>query len=47
MAQLFTLSCGLVSHQRSQDVLLPALLAVDHEVDLNGNTLVESCRDGK
>ena len=33
MAQLFTVSCGLVKRQRSADPLPPKLLAVDREID--------------
>ncbi|HPL67993.1 MAG TPA: hypothetical protein PLG94_15785 [Smithellaceae bacterium] len=33
MAQLFTLSCGFVSRQRSEDKLPSALFAVDYEID--------------
>lgn len=37
MAQLFTLSCGFVGRQRSADKLPPALLAVDYEIDGEGD----------
>jgi hypothetical protein len=47
MTQLFALSCGLVRRQRSKDKLAPALLAVDHEIDVNGNPLVDDRRDGQ
>jgi hypothetical protein len=39
MAQLFTLSCGLVRRQRSVDKPHPRLLAVDHEIDADANPL--------
>jgi len=39
MAQLFTLSCGVVRRERSGDKLRPALLAVDHEIDANADPL--------
>jgi len=39
MAQLFTLSCGLVRRQRSADKPHPQLLAVDHEIDADANPL--------
>lgn len=39
MTQLFTLSCGMVRRERSGDKLRPALLAVDHEINENADTL--------
>lgn len=42
MAQLFTLSCGVVRRERSGDTLRRALLAVDYEIDENAATLSPS-----
>jgi len=39
MAQLFTLSCGMVKRQHSENKLKPALLAVDYEIDANADPL--------
>lgn len=39
MAQLFTVSCGLVRRQRSADTLPPRLLALDREIDTDANPL--------
>ncbi len=39
MAQLFTLSCGVVRRQRSTDRLPPQLLAVDQNIDADANPL--------
>jgi hypothetical protein len=39
MTQLFTLSCGFVRRQRSEDKLSPRLLAVDHQIDADANPL--------
>lgn len=40
MAQLFTLSCGLVKRQGSAKRLKPTLLAVDREIDADANPIV-------
>ncbi len=42
MAQLFTLSCGVVRRQRSDDKIKPALLAVDHEIDASANAIADA-----
>lgn len=47
MAQLFTLSCGFVRRERSEDKLAPALLAVDYEIDANANSLSPGRQSGK
>ncbi|MHB8769662.1 MAG: hypothetical protein ACYC7J_01545 [Syntrophales bacterium] len=39
MAQLFTLSCGVVRRQRSTDKLPAQLMAVDHHIDGDANPL--------
>jgi len=39
MTQLFTLSCGFVRRQRSDDKLPLRLLAVDHQIDADANPL--------
>lgn len=39
MAQLFTVSCGLVRRQQSEKRLEPRLLAVDHHIDVDANPL--------
>jgi hypothetical protein len=39
MAQLFTLSCGVVRRQRSLEKLPPRVVAVDHQIDADANTL--------
>jgi len=44
MAQLFTLSCGVVRRERSDDKLKPALLAVDYDIDGNADALLPAGR---
>lgn len=39
MAQLFTVTCGLVRRQQSGKKADPRLLAVDHHIDVNANPL--------
>ena len=47
MAQLFTLSCGFVRRERSDDKLNPALFAVDYEIDVNANSLFPARKSRK
>lgn len=39
MAQLFTLSCGVVRRQRSMEKLLPRIMAIDYHIDADANPI--------